>query len=191
MTYTIISFNYIKLEEAFIMAKRNFITLSPMKSQYKNSEWAQREEEYVKCIQSLEIPFEPDDKDICALNAAIDQVYSIAKIEQAIYTRLYDKMYQRRKNSETEVYLIVKRGIQAGQKVTEAEMKGLGVEYLTTNTVDNSSYNIYQMVDMALGRKTFMDSVVDILKTKSDKMITASGALKLAVQINGNNSAQA
>ena len=174
------------------MAKKyNFTQLSPMKSQYKASEWAQREEEYIKCIQGLEIPFEPDEKDICMINAAIDQIYSIAKIEQAVYSRLYEKMYQRRKNSEAEVYLIVKRNIPAGQKTTEAEMKAAGIEYLNTHKVDNTNFTIYQMVDMALDRKTFMDGVVDILKTKSDKMITASGALKLALQISGNNNSQA
>ena len=174
------------------MSKKNynFITISPMKSKYTATEWAQREEEYVKAINSIQIPFDPDEKDICALNAAIDQVYTIAKIEQAIWARTYDKMYQRRKKSEAEVYLIVKRGVAPGQKVTEAEMKGLGIEYLNSNKVDNTTYTIYQMVDMATDRKTFMDGVVDILKSKSDKMITASGALKLAIQITGNNSAQ-
>lgn len=170
--------------------KHNFIQISPMKSKYRNSEWQQREEEYIQCVNSITIPFEPDEKDICALNAAIDQVYTIAKIEQAIWSRLYDQMYQRRKNHEAEVYLIVKRNIAAGQKSTEAELKALGVEYLNTNKVDNTNFTIYEMVDMALNRKTFMDGVVDILKTKSDKMITASGALKLALQINGNQSAQ-
>lgn len=170
--------------------KHNFVQLTPMKSKYKNSEWQQREDEYIQCINSIVVPFDPDEKDICALNAAIDQVYTIAKIEQAIYSRLYDQMYQRRKNSETEVYLIVKRNIPVGQKTTEAELKAMGVEYLTTTKVDNSNFTIYEMVDMALNRKTFMDGVVDILKTKSDKMITASGALKLALQINGNQNAQ-
>lgn len=173
------------------MAKKyNFTQLSPMKSKYTKKEWSDREAEYVAVIQSLEIPYEPNDKDITMVNAAIDQVYSIAKVEQAIYARMYDKMYQKRKNSEAEVYLIVKRNVVAGQKTTESEMKALGVEYLNTTKVDNGNYTIYELVDLALDRKTFMDSVVDILKSKSDKMITASGALKIALQLSGNQAAQ-
>lgn len=170
--------------------KYSAVQLTPMKQKYSKKDWADREAEYISVIQSLEIPYEPNEKDITIVNAAIDQVYSIAKIEQAIYTRMYDKLYQKRKNSESEVYLIVKRGIQPGQKVTESEMKALGVEYLINTKVDSGAYTIYELVDMALERKAFMDGVVDILKSKSDKMITASGALKIALQLSGNQSAQ-
>lgn len=173
------------------MARYNFKQLSPMKSKYTQQEWAEREQEYVDVIGTLVTPYEPDDKDICALNAAIDQVYSIAKIEQAVYTRMYEKMYQRRKNSEAHVYLLVKKTLPPDKKTTESEMKALGVEFLKNEGVDGSKYNIYEMVDMAMDRKCFMDGVIDILKQKSDKLITDSGALKLAIQIQSNMSASA
>lgn len=171
-----------------------FIALPPMKQKYTPAEWAQREQEYIDSINSIVIPYEPDDADITSINAMIDSVYTIAKIEQAIYTRLYDRNYQRRKNSETEVYLIVKRNLPVDTngnpiKATETELKARGVEFLNQNKVDGSNYNIYQLESLAADRKVFMDGVVDILKSKSDKLITDSGALKLAVQINQGASA--
>lgn len=174
------------------MARYNgFLALAPMKSKYTVKDWEAREEEYINVIGSLVTPFEPDEKDICSLNAAIDQVYSIAKIEQAVYTRLYERMYQKRKNSESHVYLIVKKNIPPDKKTTESEIKALGIEFLLNEKVDNGNYNIYELVDMAMDRKCFMDGVIDTLKQKSDKLITDSGALKLAIQIQGNKSASA
>lgn len=175
------------------MAKKSysFIPITPMKDKYTPDEWQQREQEYMNSVNSINIPFEPDDVDLTNINAMIDQVYSIAKIETAIYTRLYEKFYRRRKNSETEVYVIVKRNIPKDahgnpQKKTEAEIKALGIEYLTTAKVDQTNYNIYQMLEMAEDRRVFMDAVIDILKQKSDKLITDSGALKMAIQLSGN-----
>lgn len=168
---------------------QGFIELPPMKSKYTEADWSQREAEYIASINSLNIPADPTEVDILGFNAAIDSVYSVAKIEQATYSRLYDKMYQKRKNSETEVYLIVKKQLPADKKATEAELKSMGVTFLGSNPVDGTKYSIYQMVDMALDRKTFMDAVVDILKQKSDKLITDSGALKLSLQINRGQSA--
>lgn len=170
-----------------------FIKLPDMKTKYTTDEWKIREQEYMDSLNSISIPFDPDDADIMALNSMIDQVYSVAKIEQAIYKRLYEKYYRQRKNYETEVYIIVKRNLPVDangnpEKKTEAEMKGLGIEYLKNKLIDNSNYSIYQMVDLLEDRMIFMDAVVDILKNKSDKLITDSGALKLSMQFNGNQS---
>ena len=171
-----------------------FKQMTAMKPSYNTQQWEDREKEYIEAINSIIIPYEPDDVDITAINAAIDQIYTIAKIEQAIYSRQYDKQYQIRKNSETEVYMIIKNNppLDANGnplKMTEAEMKARGVQFLNTNPApnQNTKYNVFQLESMAADRKTFMDSVVDILKSKSEKMITASGALKLALQINQNN----
>lgn len=173
------------------MAKKQygFISLPPMKQKYTSAEWQQREQEYIESVNSIVIPYEPDDVDITSINAMVDSVYTVAKVEQAIYSRLYDRNHQRRKNSETEVYLISKRGLPLDangnpQKTTEAEFKAMGVEFLKNNKVDNTSYNVYDLESLAADRRIFMDSIVDILKSKSDKLITDSGALKLAVQIN-------
>lgn len=173
------------------MAKRQygFISLPPMKQKYSVTDWQKREQEYIDSVNSIAIPYEPDDTDITSINAMIDSVYTIAKVEQAIYSRLYDRNHQRRKNSEVEVYLISKRGLPLDtngnpQKTTESELKALGVEFLKNNKVDSTSYNVYELESLAADRKVFMDSIVDILKSKSDKLITDSGALKLAVQIN-------
>ena len=177
-----------------MMSKNNygFVILPPMKDKYSTSEWELRESEYIASINSISIPTEPDDKDITSLNSFIDSVYTVAKIEQAIYSRRYDRNYQRRKNSETEVYVIIKDGNMPDAngnkaKMTEAEIKAKGVQYLRNSAVTGTSLNVYELESMTADRKIFMDSVVDILRSKSDKLITAAGALKLAVQINQSN----
>lgn len=166
----------------------NFTPVLPMRAKYNVSEWAIREKEYSDSIDSIVFPFDPDDVDITNLNAMIDQCYSIAKIEQAIYTRLYEKMHLKRKNSEIEAYLIVKRTQPKdangnAPKITEGEMKALVVEYLGHTPVDTTQFTIYQLEEMAQDRRIYMDAILDILRQKSDKLITNSGALKLGVQL--------
>lgn len=167
-----------------------FIPIGPIAQKYTDLEWTQREEQYKNSVSSIVLPFEPDDVDINAINAMIDQVYTIAKIEYAIYDRLFEKLTRQKKNSETEVYLIIKRGLPVDangnpEKRTETEMKALGANFLLNHIVDGTSYTIYQLLDMAETRKVFMEAIIDILNKKSDKLITDSGALKLAVQLSG------
>lgn len=170
-----------------------FVPIGPIAQNYTDAQWSQREEEYKRSVNSISIPFEPDDIDITSINAMIDQVYTIAKIECAIYDRLCEKLNRQRKNSETEVYLIVKRSLPVDangnpEKRTETEMKALGAEFLTTHVAQGygtTNLTIYQLLDMAENRKVFMEAIVDILSKKSDKLITDSGALKLAVQLSG------
>lgn len=166
-----------------------FIPITPMKSKYTPQEWTAREQEYAQSVNSISIPGNPDTKDIMNLNSAIDQVYTIAKIECAVYERLYDKFDRKRKNSEIEVYTIIKSNLPKDangnpEKKTETEMKALGMTYLNNTPVDaNNGYTIYNLLEMAEDRYVYMKAIVDLLKDKSDKLITDTGTLKLEVRI--------
>jgi len=169
----------------------NFIPITSILSKYTPQEWAAREYEYAMSVNSISIPSNPDTKDIMNLNSMIDQVYSIAKIECAIYERLYDKFDRRRKNSEIEVYTIVKQMLPVDangnpEKKTETEMKALGMHYLNNTPVDKtgqSTYTIYQLLEMAEERYVYMKAIIDLLKDKSDKLITDTGSLKMETKI--------
>lgn len=170
------------------VARNSFIPITPMKSKYTPQEWTAREQEYAQSVNSIAIPPNPDTKDIMSLNSAIDQVYSIAKIECAIYERLYDKYDRRRKNSEIEVYSIVKKNLPVDangnpEKKTETEMKSMGMIYLNNTTVDGTQYTVYHLLEMAEERYIYMKAIVDLLKDKSDKLITDTGSLKMETKI--------
>lgn len=168
-----------------------FIPITPMRSKYTPQEWSAREQEYMVSVNSISIPGTPDTKDIMNLNSAIDQVYTVAKVECAVYERLFDKFDRRRKNSEIEVYTIIKSGLPKDangnpEKKTETEMKAMGMVYLNNKPADqnaSSGYTIYNLLEMAEERYIYMKAIVDLLKDKSDKLITDTGSLKLEVKI--------
>lgn len=167
--------------------QHNFLSISNAKIKYTKDEWAQREQDYINAVGSIVIPAEPDPSDITAINSMIDQINTIARMEYATYKRLYEKFNRRRKNSEIEVYMIVKNNLPKDangnpEKKTEAEIKALGMSYLN-NTPDKDfgggTYSIYQLLDMAEERYVFMDTLVRLLDDKAGIMITDSGAMKL------------
>lgn len=168
-----------------------FKPVTQMKAKYTQDEWSQREQEYIDSVGSIVIPDEPNPRDILSINAMIDSINTIARIEHATYKRLFEKFSRRRKNSETEVYVIVKNNLPVDvngnvEKKTESEMKSLGTRYLTTTPdkdFGSGVYTIYQLVDMAEERYIFMDAVIRLLDDKAGIMITDSGAMKLEARV--------
>lgn len=158
---------------------------------YSMSEWQQKEDWYVQETGKLQFSISPTPAEVQQIAIAIDGILSVARIDHAYVTQMYDKYSMQRKIEETRQYVSLKQQPPAqfsNMKLTVDEMKGV-VAYVIKNTPwDNTSLNLYDLVQIFSSRHIFMEGVIKLLQDKKDLLITHSGILKIENSLGGMQS---
>lgn len=160
---------------------------------FTRSEWEKIEEWLIEEINKIVIPDRVTPEIIQQLNAQIDKLTVPVMWLYALTKRNYESLTMDRKNAERQVYLLVKDeigpdGKPTGKKRTEKETEAHITQYLNTTPLQKADGTsmpapIYVMEKSAMERFVFMQAVVDMLKQKSDKLITDLGAIKVEAQV--------
>jgi hypothetical protein len=101
---------------------------------------------------------------------------------------MYDKYSMQLKIEEKESFVKLKLAppaAYANMKLTVDEMKGVVASVIKSNPWNNTSYSLYQLVEMSSNRNIFMEGIIKLLQDKKDLLITHSGMLKIESSLNG------
>ncbi|WP_422661665.1 hypothetical protein ACK8P5_26445 (plasmid) [Paenibacillus sp. EC2-1] len=148
----------------------------------EDDEWEEFEDLYTRAVNSVVIPIDLTPRGITRINAEVDQIYSLARFDQAYAKRMLDKYKGRLANAHKQAKLGFKR--TPGSTIEDRD--ALVTMYLETSPLKGDSEPLYVLVERWQDRQLFMSAVIDTLTRKSDRMITGNGALKLDAQGRGN-----
>lgn len=147
---------------------------------YSTTEWIKKEDEYMKALEELVIPPNPTKDEVNELNSKVDSIYTQAGFEYAMIKRKYERVNLDLKNAEAELFNILKKQqLDAGFKVTEADVKSMIKTHLSNNNLPNYNADIYSVIKAVMDRHIFMEQVISCIKEKRNSVIAALGMLKL------------
>lgn len=142
------------------------------------AEWRDVEDYYQQAVQSIVIPDEPETRDLLQISAELDRVYTDAKFDAAFISRRLKTAQRQLGDARKTVYNQIKDAAR-----NDKERDALGTEWLEQNSLPGYSVPIMEYVDEFVERDEFMDAVVSILKSKSDRLIILASALKLELNL--------
>lgn len=149
---------------------------------YNNSQWTAKEDWYVKECDKIQISSSPTTADIQRIAMEIDRLLTIARLDYAFIAQAYDKYNTQLKIEKERLFVDLKLQPPSQYntlKLTVDEMKGVVASVIQNRKWNNTSYSLFELVEMTSGRNIFMEGVIKILQDKKDLLITHSGMLKI------------
>jgi hypothetical protein len=143
-----------------------------------DTQWEKVEEYYINAVKSIALPEDPTSKDIMRLNAEIDMLYTEARFDQGFLAAKLDQVKRQLSDARKTVYEEIKNLAR-----NDKERDALGTQWLEENPHPEYGVSIMVVYDAITRRKEFMDAVVSILKSKADKLIVDSAAMKLEASV--------
>lgn len=146
-----------------------------LKPQYTDLDWDAVERYYINSLANLNVPTELNLAVIDNFNHKLDLLKTEATMELAMVERAYEIYSNAVKNSEKEIFVIVKTEQLKNNnktKLTAADIDGLTVKRIKDTNYENTKFNLYQIRDKAFSRFCFMKRVVECLKDKQQALIT-------------------
>lgn len=163
-----------------------------IQSTYTGDQWKQREEWYRTTIMALKIPIDPTTKQIMSINSILDDVNTQANFDMANVKRVMERAKLDMKNNEESLFTAIKQNeLSSGNKVTEADCKGLVKNHLAKNPLNGYGTDIYTMMHVVMDRTLFMESVLRALSEKRNTLISDSAMLKIECQASGGRGGNA
>lgn len=147
-----------------------------------DAEWDEFEDYYIDAVQAIEVPADLDANDILYINSEIDEVYTRARFDYGYAKKMCKRYATRLSNAKKQLKLTFKK--KQGQ--TADERDALILEFLDTGVLKGDKEPLMKLAERWEERAEFMDSVIDNLLKKSDKMVNGNGALKLDAQGRGD-----
>lgn len=147
-----------------------------------DDQWDEFEDYYIDAVQAIEVPADLDATDILIINSEIDEVYTRARFDYGYAKKMLKRYSTRLSNAKKQLKLTFKK--KAGMTVDERD--ALILQYLETSSFKGDKEPLIPLVERWEERAEFMDSVIDNLLKKSDKMVNGNGALKLDAQGRGD-----
>ena len=160
---------------------------SKIRRTYSINQWTAKEDWYTNQCLAIQINDSPTPAEIQMIAARIDALLSMARIDYAYVNQMYDKYTMQLKIEEKEKFVNLKLNppsTYANMKLTVDEMKGVVASVVKNTPWNNTSYNLYQLVEMSSGRNIFMEGIIKLLQDKKDLLITHSGMLKIENSLN-------
>ena len=154
---------------------------------YTNSQWSLKEDWYTTQCNALQLSDSPTPAEIQKMAILIDSLLSVARIDYAYVNQMYDRYNMQLKIEEKRLFvdLKIKPPTQySSLKLTVDEVKGVVASVIANTPWANTSYSLYQLVEMSSGRNIFMESIIKTLQDKKDLLITHSGILKIESSLN-------
>lgn len=158
---------------------------------YTPNQWVAKEDWYTNQCNNIHIPDAPTTADIQNAAVQIDGLLSIARIDHAYVSQMYDKYSMQLKIEEKRLFVDLKLNPPtqySSMKLTVDEMKGVVASVINSTPWAGGSRNLYDLVMMASARHIFMEGVIKILQDKKDLLITHSGILKIENSLSGMQS---
>lgn len=155
---------------------------------YTSSQWSMKEDWYTDKCNLIQLNASPSPAEVQAIAIEIDALLSVARIDYAFASQAYDKYSMFLKIEEKRLFVSLKQNVPAqfaGMKLTVDEMKGVVASVLNTDKWDNTSYTLYQLVQMSSNRYIFMSAIIKLLEDKKDLLITHNGILKIESSLSG------
>ena len=160
---------------------------SQLRRTYTDSQWMLKEDWYVNECNSIQLSDCPTPADIQQTAIKIDALLSVARIDYAYVSQMYDRYSMQLKIEEKRLFVDLKITPPAQYstlKLTVDEMKGVVASVIQNNKWANTPYSLYQLVEKSSNRNIFMEGVIKILQDKKDLLITHSGMLKIENSLN-------
>lgn len=161
---------------------------SQIRRAYTVNQWQAKEDWYTQECLAIQLNESPTPAEIQATAVRIDSLLSMARIDYAYVAQMYDKYSMQLKIEEKESFVKLKLSppaAYANMKLTVDEMKGVVASVIKSNPWNNTSYSLYQLVEMSSNRNIFMEGIIKLLQDKKDLLITHSGMLKIESSLNG------
>lgn len=157
------------------------------KRTYSATEWTMKEDYYTQQINSIQISDSPSPSEIQRAAIQIDSLLSLARIDYAYVSQMYDRYSMQLKIEEKKLFVDLK--IQPPTqyntlKLTVDEMKGVVASVINSKPWAGTSKSLYDLVIMTSSRNIFMEAVIKTLQDKKDLLITHSGMLKIESSLN-------
>lgn len=153
-----------------------------IKRAYTTSQWQQKEDWYVKEVNSINITPAPSTADIQRFASEIDRILTIARLDYAFINQAYDRYSMQLKIEERRDFVTLKQQPPAqfaGMKLTVDDMKGVVAVVIKQNGWNGGKLSLYDLVEMSSQRNIFMEGVIKTLQDKKDLLITHSGMMKI------------
>lgn len=154
---------------------------------YTSSQWIMKEDWYAKECNSIQLNESPSPAEIQQAAIKIDTLLSMARIDYAYVSQMYDRYSMQLKIEEKRMFVDLKitPPVQYNTlKLTVDEMKGVVASVIQKTPWAGTKYSLYELVEMSSNRNIFMESVIKILQDKKDLLITHSGMLKIESSLN-------
>lgn len=154
---------------------------------YTDTQWTMKEDWYTQQCNSIVIGDSPSTMEIQKAAILIDSLLSVARIDYAYVSQMYDRYSMQLKIEEKRLFVDLK--IQPPTqyntlKLTVDEMKGVVASVIQKQPWAGTRYSLYELVEKSSMRNIFMEAVIKILQDKKDLLITHSGMLKIENSLN-------
>jgi len=140
---------------------------------YSSADWPAISSEYATGLRDLVIPLDPTPAAIMDLQSRIDQLFTSARLDYGRLKAELESLKQLHKVLSRAYYLDFK-----DQGKTEKEREALVQRHIMQNHQHGDS-DLITAIALLEEQVLFMQTVVDILKDKSQRLITHLGSLKL------------
>lgn len=155
---------------------------------YTNSQWIMKEDWYANECNSIRLNESPSPAEIQQAAVKIDTLLSMARIDYAYVSQMYDRYSMQLKIEEKRMFVDLKITPPSQYntlKLTVDEMKGVVASVIQKTPWAGTKYSLYELVEMSSNRNIFMESIIKVLQDKKDLLITHSGMLKIESSLNG------
>ena len=169
------------------MVQQQLFDPSQLQRTYTNSQWTMKEDWYARECNSIQLNESPSPADIQYAAVKIDTLLSMARIDYAYVSQMYDRYSMQLKVEEKRLFVDLKITPPTQYntlKLTVDEMKGVVASIIQKTPWAGTKYSLYELVEMSSGRNIFMEGVIKILQDKKDLLITHSGMLKIESSLN-------
>lgn len=143
-----------------------------IKGRMTQEHWTEIENYYTDVISEIVLPDDPQTQDIKSILVQLDSIFCEARLDFSICKRNKEKIDRVFKLLHKQHYITAE-----GKTVTDKEC--FVVDFLRKNPVDGMNQDIYSLLDIAEHRYFFMEGVLEVLRSKQDRCVTASGILKI------------
>lgn len=149
-------------------------------------DWELVEQYYLEKANAIHIPEDPKPDHIMAINSQLEQLYHEARLDYYYANRAFGSIESAYRKLKRALYPIVKDGKNAEHR------EHLLQEHLMATTLDKLDpkvlnalgitpvpRSVYTLYENYKERVEFLQTVLDLVKDKSGRLITDSGAMKI------------
>ena len=183
--------NIPQTEKQYVPVNVNTFNPAMPSRTYTASQWTMKEDWYTQQCNNIIIPDAPTPADIQNAALLIDSLLTVARIDYAYVSQMYDKYEMQLKIEERRLFVDLKLtppSQYSTLKLTVDEMKGVVSSVLNSKPWGNTTLTLYELVMLSSARHIFMEGVIKILQDKKDLLITHSGILKIENSLSGMQS---
>lgn len=139
---------------------------------YDHTTWQRMTSEYTQSLGQLELPPDPTPATLMQLQAGLDRLHTKARLEHCQLKAELSQLKESYKALSKVYYLDVK-----DQAKTEKERDALVYKKLMEQTYQG--YDLVQAIGLLEGQVLFLDTVISLLSSKAQRLVTMLGSLKL------------